>query len=802
MFESGQTKEALLAQQEERMVPLDFVISQFYAKESDVGLTEMDEEVRTNLETQFDLVSSMYRKLEENNMDISSEIIRYVNEYETYDRYEGYIQIESMDQLAVQKEKAEIINAHGIEYIEEEMPYNSSLFALQIMNLFLNPITLLFLLLIVNFKFTSDQRNKIFEWMQLNSVSKKNISFSFLGAFVLTTIMYALIIMVVSLLPMIITGNFQTIHYPVELFTNDGTSFIAAWKLLLYIPIGWMVFAIMILYINVIFIKITQSASFAFILSVLIMGSLYIVNYNFGLQIWNPIHLLINYEIDLFVQYAFVDFLIIILILTAIIQILGFFLLKLNFSFQIKYNNNFRQSLYKPSRHFKLLSFEALRKKRNHTLSLSVAIVSILALAYYFNIDQEYHEIPEIYHEALTDYRDELIRNGAAQETLLLESELSLENAKNSGAEDSTIEEIEDATNLYSQMVDDTAYYIDEINALLENIGSADFNEEYRALFETIREDYGGYEIADETGPSVSDLSTDEMNEYFEENQIEPRPIGDTQISNFGNPNKNTEFFASADSDLHIAFYENNRDISNDTMFTVQKFFQHHIPLLLTILFVLIIWSSFSDVYKPNGVYDFIFTKPFTERMVLFSKWCFNLLSTYILLLIGAIILIAISAALGGIGSLNYPIVIYEHESLYATSTEYSTYAPLDEVFYRLDTISTVLMEASVILFLVVFFTASLHAVIGRFSKHHYVTSLVTLAVIAIGYASTLFYTEASWMWLNPFIYFDVWDVADGWQSIVVNDPRVNFANGAIILTILSVVLLIIGLISNRKRAM
>ncbi|WP_079526250.1 hypothetical protein [Solibacillus isronensis] len=72
------------------------------------------------------------------------------------------------------------------------------------------------------------------------------------------------------------------------------------------------------------------------------------------------------------------------------------------------------------------------------------------------------------------------------------------------------------------------------------------------------------------------------------------------------------------------------------------------------------------------------------------------------------------------------------------------------------------------------------------------------MAVIA-GYFAGNHYIELTSSMYNPFVYFDTWNIVDGWKSIEANNGKVNFLTGAVILLISGSLLFCMGLLFKRK---
>ena len=99
-----------------------------------------------------------------------------------------------------------------------------------------------------------------------------------------------------------------------------------------------------------------------------------------------------------------------------------------------------------------------------------------------------------------------------------------------------------------------------------------------------------------------------------------------------------------------------------------------------------------------------------------------------------------------------------------------------------------------------IFFLNSLFSLIGRWIKNYYVSLVITLLVSVLGYYFANQYITTSFMYLNPFVYFDTWNIVDGWKSVLASSSSVNFRNGSMILLLSGLLLFLIGFIPRRKR--
>lgn len=83
--------------------------------------------------------------------------------------------------------------------------------------------------------------------------------------------------------------------------------------------------------------------------------------------------------------------------------------------------------------------------------------------------------------------------------------------------------------------------------------------------------------------------------------------------------------------------------------------------------------------------------------------------------------------------------------------------------------------------------------------KNHYAAIIVTSLLVIAGYFAGNHYIELSSSMYNPFVYFDTWNIVDGWKSIEANNGKVNFLTGTVILLISGSLLFFVGLLVKRK---
>ena len=218
--------------------------------------------------------------------------------------------------------------------------------------------------------------------------------------------------------------------------------------------------------------------------------------------------------------------------------------------------------------------------------------------------------------------------------------------------------------------------------------------------------------------------------------------------------------------------------------------------LLVFGVFILLLWTSISDEQRPNLSMNFLITKPISFRSIYVSKWAYNVMIAYGLLLLSGGIVFIISLFIGGFGESKYPILVYSVEKF----KDDLLYSSLDDTYFYFESLLVLILKSGLLIIAQTFFLNSLFSLIGRWLKSHYATIIVTLMLAFLGYFLANQYISMNGMYLNPFVYFDTWNIIDGWKSILANSSKVNFINGFIILLVCGFLLFFMGLLSGRKR--
>ena len=122
-----------------------------------------------------------------------------------------------------------------------------------------------------------------------------------------------------------------------------------------------------------------------------------------------------------------------------------------------------------------------------------------------------------------------------------------------------------------------------------------------------------------------------------------------------------------------------------------------------------------------------------------------------------------------------------------------------NNAYFYFENLATLIVKSGILIFVQIFFLNSLFSFVGTFMKNHFAAIVVTLIISILGYSFGNHFIEINTMYFNPFVYFDTWNIIDGWKSVEANDGKVNFLNGTVILLISGSLLFFIGLLFRRK---
>ncbi|CAM3114353.1 hypothetical protein FITA111629_04460 [Filibacter tadaridae] len=788
--QTGTTQKELQDTFNDRKETVNLLISKILNKKRNIGLSEDAQQGLDSLLSQEEYLKQISSKLDEGVLDISFENIEYIKEYEAYEEYIS-IPYNNKDILNIEQQKVETLAKHNLSYTEQQTPYKTALFTKQLFQLFFSPITAFLFLLIFSYKYLSDRENRTFDFFKVNSLSNTAIYYGYLIPFLLLVLVYIFIASFFSLLPTLVTGNLNTIHYPIEMAVQSETMMVPVWKWLLFLPIGWGIFVSLLLVLSICLFK--QRISFGVLLSMvaipLVIG--YIISTQFGFYMVNPIHLIVSYETHLlpthrFMIYQLWMFIVLIIFLAASYPVFN----SKGSAFKAPVLNSTRKQ-YHPKSKWKLLQFEHVKKKRkSHVLFTLILLFGIIGGTYTF-VNQQYQNLPKTSLKVIEDLQNIIIEQLRHWKVVELEFDIETEIMLSTSQEESDEEMTEfiPVENPYTVRIENLEQGYTALEGLKKEVGSRHFPGKFREAMNTLHS-------SDDLPPSrwnVTDLATAEQQRIMDEKDITPWPIGNQWISNYNVPSTAID---NEHYNLLKASQERNTKYGKSGLFSVYKYFNWNMMLLVLGVFVLLLWTSISEEQRPNSSMNFLTTKPISLRSIYVSKWAYNGMIAYGLLLLSGGTVFLLSLLIGGFGEPQYPILVYAAEN----TKDDLFYSGVENAYFFFESLLVLILKCGALIMAQIFFLNSLFSLIGRWLKNHYATVIVTLLVGFAGYFLANQYISVNNMFLNPFVYFDTWNIVDGWKSIAANSSKVNFINGCIILLVSGFLLFFMGLLSGRKR--
>ncbi len=788
--QSETTQKELQDTFDNRKETVNIIIGSALLQERRVGLSEEEQQALDSLLSQEVYLKEISSKLELGNLDITFENIEYIKEYRAYEDLKlGSYNNKSL--LVIEQQKAEKLAEHDLSYTEQQTPFKTALFTKQLFQIFFSPMMAFLILLIFSYKYISDEENRTFDFLKVNSLSNTSIYYGYLTPFILFVLLYIVLASFLSLLPILLTRNLNTIHYPIEMIVDSETMMVPVWKWLFFLPISWGIFVSLLLVLAICLFKlrISRGILFSVIGLPLVIG--YIISTQFGFHMANPIHLIISYETNLLPTHRFIIYLLWMFI--ALIIFLGASYLVFNskgLAFKAPVFNSTKKQ-YRPKSKWKLLQFEHVKKKRKgHVFFTQILLFAIIGGTYIF-VNQQYQNIPKTSLKVIEDLQNIYIEQEQYWKVHEVQFDIETESMLSTSQEKSDEEMVEiiPEENPYTLMIESMKDQSIVLEGLKEEIGSALFNEKFRETIST-------FFPTDTSKPELRDvghLASEEQQRILDVKNITPWPIGHLLHSNFDDP---STAFDKEDYKLIEASQDRNTKYGNSGLFSLYRYLDWNMMLFALGVFILLLWTSVSEERQQNPSLNFLTTKPISFRSIYVSKWAYNIMVAYILLLVSGGIVFLFSLLIGGLGETEYPMLVYAVEK----SNEDFIHASVDNAYFYFESLLVLILKSGVLIMAQIFFLNSLFSLIGRWLKNHYATIVMTLIIVVAGYFFANEYTSMNGMHLNPFIYFDTWHIVDGWKSIVADSTKVNFINGSIILLVSGSLLFLMGLISGRKR--
>lgn len=785
--QSGATQQELQETFKNRKETVQLLINSTLTKESIIGLTTEEQQSLESLLLKEEYLNEILSKINDGNLHIATEQLSYINEYEKFIMFQPITYLNN-SVLTVEKKKAEEMIKQDLSYSEQLTPFKTALFTKQLFQILFSPIAAFLILLIFCYTYISDRENRIFEFFKMNSLSNRAINYGYFVPLILMTVIYIFIACLLSLLPTLLTGNIKTLFYPLEVAVNTEIILVPVWKWLVFIPLGWGIFVSILLLLMVCLFK--QRATLGLLFSLISLPVLicYMISLNVGFQIANPIHLIVSYESNLLSTNRFIIYLLGMLFLLFICFIISYVTISTkNITLKLP-EVNLTKKQYQLAGKFKLLQFEHLKKKRKGHLLITFLLLFGCIGGTVAVVNQQFQAIPTTVLKTIERFQNAIIENRTHWELVSAEFELEKEMQRQiqeqSGEEPQITPE-----NPYTTMVVELNNQYEILEKLKDKIHFPDFPQKFREALSSI--DSPTYKDMDSALWTVTLMGSEEQQNILDDKGISPWPLGNKWISGYDTPNN---AISNEHYELLKLFQERNTKYDNSSLFSVYKYLDWNVMLFVLLLFILLLWTTISEESRPNLTINFLVTKPISFTSIYITKWVYNLLIAYSLLFISSALIFLIATFIGGLGEADYPILVYSTDRL----EDHYFFSVANNSYFYFESLATLIAKSGILIFSQIFFLNCLFSFVGRVTKNQYASIVITLIIAGVGYSLGNQYIEMSSIY-NPFVYFDTWNIVDGWKSIEASNGKVNFHNGTVILLISGSLLFCTGLLFRKK---
>lgn len=764
---------------EDKLENVMLLLTTITAKNEDIGASENEIKSLKPLAKKEEALLMIRQKLEEGNLDIANNQITFYDEYTKFIELKPIFYMGRSDEYH-EKNKAIFLLENELPYLEEKTPYNSALFTKQVFEILFNPITLFLFLVIFSYLYTSDRENRIVDFLKLQSLSSRSIYSSYLLLLFGSVMLYVIIGVLLASAPVLLSGNWESIHYPVEVLRGTELVFIPVWKLLLFKPLSWLIFMTLVLLLFTSFMKQKASVgSFAVIL-VMALSLSYLVYSFFGFQLANPLHLLGFTAGDFFITNTYLVYLGVMGLVTTLLTLGVLYFIGSSKSISVKLpvsSSNLKERSFYPK--WQLFQFEYRKKKRKRHIAITIALVLITQLGVFFYIQNQVQALPRIALNLIDEKQKfitkQITNTELNHENLAVEIEIMRQNDEKLNREPGEYEE-----DFFLDFLDVLNEQYDEFEELRRLI----YEENFPQLFNDLESKHSGgsYKDLEQGTWTVSSMASEEQRTILKSSGIDSWPYGVYWVSHFDDPELEEDAELAASSQY---LQNQNQKYDSSSQFMLYKFFEWNMMGLILFAFVAFLWTAVSEERTPQSTISFLSTKPLSFQSVYTTKWLYNLLSAAALQLLVGGIVFCIATLIGGFGESAYPIPVYSIERL----AETDFYAFHDQAYFSFTGLGTLILTAIALAFAQLFFLNGLFTFIGKLLKNYYVTVVLTLVVVIIGYWTG----TQTVKWWNPFIYFDTWRVVDGWKTIEAASQYATPLTGIGILVVAGSVLFITG---------
>ncbi|MGH1295587.1 ABC transporter permease subunit [Bacillus pretiosus] len=221
------------------------------------------------------------------------------------------------------------------------------------------------------------------------------------------------------------------------------------------------------------------------------------------------------------------------------------------------------------------------------------------------------------------------------------------------------------------------------------------------------------------------------------------------------------------------------------SLFLYQIIQYYYIPILI-LLGCFIFGNNISSEMnnKKRGLH-FYYTLPIKRKSLFITKYFSGFLSTIVFVLLMLLIPLLCSYFTKGVGSFNYPVLIYEGSEPNPFGSEYNSLNPIKDQFHFI-TLKNYFGQVLLLTVVLTFFLYSFYYISSLLLKSLSITMSFVGIIAFIGMKS---FSSP----YNPFTYVNIHSILTGETATLVFNPSINLSTGVMLTFALGCTLLFAG---------
>lgn len=751
---------------------------------------DRDGQLRSLLKDQSQALTDWKVKLYQGDYHVSTEQIKFYQAVLSPELMENNVPQGVWPQVARQNlAKAQYMENHVLPFVEEEVPFETPLFSLQVSKWYFSILSILLIIFTIGNSLLQDSQDLKLPLYFSLPLSKKQILAKDelrLGIFV----GFSLLIFLLSFIPSFLNQNLNLLIYPYVVSDGGDFAVFPIWQVILFRVYSWILTILWIQLISKLILKVIKSFEGQVLMTSLFCLIAVLVLDSSHWQPYNPMSYLFQEDKILLSQ----DWPLIYVLMTILAIVFWYLIYKSDFLLNLALNLNQAQG-HQQSPIIRQVQdllptwfgFE-LVKKLNLTYVSRLMTLGILALFTYLGTLTYMNQNADSYFsEIIKDDIQFREKSLSLEETIyneILVSQFSyLEPIWQEEAQDG-----QSFTDWYANQEQSLAF-----GNLPRNIAqNKELIEEGQQLIKRLEthqaktQDIWVYR--DKLNRFTLDRSREaegiSFNNLLEEERL-------TYHIDTGIASPNMAYFPVIQVPafpLDIDQLFQPIELGTSSLFAAYQFLQLYGGLALVILLFFAFSSSIADEVNPPH-YRFLASLPRNRKEWYLNKWVYNISSFLGLFLIIAFIFMLVTSMIGGFGDWTYPVPIFDPK----ISAPTATYAQLEKIYFHVTGMGTYIVQELCLLLAIGIFLLSLFLFLSNFIHHRVGLIIAFLLMCLAGYWIQFYQIENSWSSYLPFIYLNSREVTNGWWQFLSNNPNISVEFASMVLLTWALILTGLG---------